>query len=107
MLMKDYKRIDIISCPHCGAQYTAGEIYIPEYFLGKPSGIEREGATKRILQDYGRPMDTRERYICDYCNTPFNVKAFIKFNVEEDVEHNFNKDYFTSLHKNSLFLSEE
>ena len=105
--MKENKRIDIISCPYCNAQYTAGEIYIPKYFLGVPKDIERESTTKRILNDFGTPMNTRERYVCDYCNTPFKINAFIKFNVEEDTKYNFNKDYTTSLSKNQLFLKED
>ena len=105
--MRENKRIDIINCPHCGAQYTAGEIYLPNYFLGVPKDIEREAMSKRIIHDSGKPMDTREKYICDYCNTPFTVKAFVKFNVEEDVEHNFNTEYYTALNKPSLFLNED
>lgn len=100
-------RIDIINCPHCGAEYTAGEIFIPSVFLGVPQDIEKEGLTHRILFDGGKPMNTRESYICDYCNTPFKISAYVKFNVEEDTLHNFNKSYVTSLKKNSLFLDED
>lgn len=100
-------RIDIIMCPHCGAEYTAGEIYIPEYFLGVPQNVEREGVTHRILFDGGKQMNTKETYVCDYCNTPFKVSAYIKFNVEEDKMHNFNKNYVTSLKKSTLFLDED
>lgn len=105
--MREPKRIDIITCPNCGAQYTAGEIYLPKSFLGIPKDIERDNNTKRILYDYGKPMDTKEKYVCDYCYTPFNIKAYIKFIVEEDTEHNFNTGYYTELNKPSLFLSED
>lgn len=100
-------RIDIITCPNCGAEYTAGEIYIPNVFLGKPENIEREGFSHKILYDGGNLMNTKENYICDYCGTPFKVSAYVKFNVEEDTVHNFNKNYVTSLKKNTLFLDEE
>ena len=100
-------RIDIISCPHCGAEYTAGEIYIPKVFLGNPKYLEKEALTHRILYDGGKAMDTKEHYICDYCGTPFNVFAYVKFSTEEDTKHNFNKNYVTSLKKNSLFLDED
>ena len=53
--MAKSKRIDIITCPKCGAEYTAGEIYIPEVFLGVPDDIEREGTTKTILNDFPEP----------------------------------------------------
>lgn len=105
--MKETRRIDIISCPYCGAQYTAGEIFIPKYFLGVPKDIEREEVSKKIIQDFGTPMNTFEKYTCIYCNTPFTVKAWIKFNVEEDVEQNINREHVTSLKKNSLFLKED
>ena len=94
-------------CPNCGAEYTAGEIYLPKYFLGVPRDIERDATTHRILYDMGKPMDTKETYICKYCNTPFKVSAYVKFNVEEDVKHNINKNYVTSLKKKTLFLNEE
>lgn len=100
-------RIDIIKCPNCGAEYTAGEIFIPKYFLGYPKRIEKDHITHRILYDEGKPLDNKENYICDYCGTPFKVFAYIKFNVEEDTKHNFNKDYVTSLKKRTLFLDEE
>lgn len=100
-------RIDIIRCPNCGAEYTAGEIYLPKCFLGVPKHIERDATTHRILYDMGKPMDTKETYICNYCDTPFKVSAYVKFNVEEDTKHNFNKEHTTSLKKKMLFLNEE
>lgn len=107
IVLKNNKRIDIITCPHCGAEYTAGEIYIPECFLGVPKNIDKDCVNHTILTDLGKPMDTRESYICDYCKTPFKVSAYVKFNVEEDTTHNFNKNYVTSVKKGSLFLSED
>lgn len=100
-------RIDVIACPYCGAEYTAGEIFIPKYFLGYPKYLEREQISKKIIFDQGKMMDTKEHYICDYCNTPFIVKAFVKFNTEEDTRHNFNKPYKTKLKQNNLFLNED
>ena len=100
-------RIDIIRCPNCGAEYTAGEIYLPEYFLGKPKYLEKDYITHKILYDNGKPMNTKEYFTCEYCNTPFIVSAYVKFNVEEDAKHNFNKNYTTHIEKNLLFLNED
>ena len=100
-------RIDVIACPYCGAEYTAGQIYIPKTFLGVPKHVEREQISKKIIFDEGTPMNLRETYICDYCNTQFKVKAFVKFSTEKDENHNFNKDYTVSLKENKLFLNEE
>lgn len=105
--MKSSKRFDIITCPNCGAEYLPREIYIPDAFFGKDPDIEKDCTTHTIIYDGGKPLGLNESYICDYCNTPFIVKAYIRFNVEEDVRHNFNKLHVTSLKKNSLFLSED
>lgn len=105
--MKSSKRFDIICCPNCGAEYLPREIYVPDAFFGKNVDIEKEHLTHKIIYDGGKPLGLNESYICDYCNTPFIVKAYIRFSVQEDERHNFNKLYATSLKKNSLFLSEE
>ena len=104
--MKNHRRVDIISCPVCGAQYTAGEIYLPKKFLGVPKNIERD-INKHILHDFGDPMNTKESYICDKCNSPFTVKASVKFLVEEDVKHNISSKYYTQLKTSSIFLKED
>ena len=101
-----FKRYDIIRCPHCNAEYTAGEIYIPKSFLGVPCELEKEATTHRILFDAGEPMDTHEHFVCEYCNTPFDVDAYVTFSVKEDTIKNFNQNHVTTLRKNSLFLSE-
>ena len=56
-------RIDIIRCPNCGAEYTAGEIYLPKCFLGVPKHIERDAITHRILYDMGKPMDKKHIFV--------------------------------------------
>ena len=76
-------RRDIITCPNCGAEYTAGEIYIPQAFFGKPEELERESLTHKIINDFGKKMDLREEYKCDYCGTHFEVQAYIKLVVTE------------------------
>ena len=76
------KRIDIICCPKCGAEYTAGELFIPKVFLGVPKYIERDENNK-IIQDAGSAMCLTERYQCDYCNTVFKINASVKFSTSE------------------------
>lgn len=100
-------RKDIIRCPKCGAEYLAGEIYLPEEFLGIPDDIEREATTHKIITDFGKPMNLNERYICDYCDTPFTVKAHVTFSVDVDDAYNFNEPYTTTVRKTSLFLKED
>ena len=104
--MKNKIRKDIIECPVCGAQYTVGEIYLPKKFLGVPKSLERD-INKKILHDFGDPMNTKERYICDNCNSPFIVNALVRFVVEEDVKHNINSNYYTQLKTPNIFLKED
>lgn len=100
-------RKDIIRCPKCGAEYLAGEIYIPNEFLGVPNDVEREVATHKILNDFGKPMNTNERFICDYCNTPFIIKAHVNFSTEIDTDFDFSEPHSTSMKKATLFLKED
>ena len=104
--MKD-KKVVYIKCPKCGREYLPSEIFIPEYFFGKPTTIERDANTGKIVNFYGKDMDLTERYICDKCNTPFKILAKVQFTCTEDFKYNFNEDYTTNLKPQSLFLSEE
>jgi len=99
-------RKDIISCPYCGAEYIAGEIFIPDFFLGKPQNIERD-SNHKIIEDYGKQMDSKETFTCEFCSTPFDVVAEITFNVIEKPDYNFKSAYSTPLERTKLFLDEE
>ena len=71
----------VIKCPNCGAEYMAAEVYLPDYFLGKPSNIVK-GREHNILAYDGEDMDLEEEYQCDYCNQKFKVKATVTFKTE-------------------------
>lgn len=101
--MRKIQRNDIITCPCCGAEYTAGQIYVPKAFLGVPKYIEREGVSHKIMFDAGKPMDTTEYYMCDYCDTKFKITASIRFFTQIDEKTNVATDYVTTLEKNTLF----
>lgn len=96
-----------IKCPNCGAEYLPAEIYLPNHFLGKPKYIEKEHNTGKVKDFFGSDMNLKEKYICDYCNTSFKVKATVKFFTQEIEEEDFSKDYITKYKKVPLFLSEE
>jgi len=72
----------IIKCPHCGAEYLAGEIFLPNSFVGQPTNIIK-GRDNNILSYEGSDMDLEEQYQCDFCNTKFKVKATITFKTDE------------------------
>jgi len=82
----------IIECPHCGAQYLPGEIFLPKEFLGEPKNVDKDENGK-ILSYVGTNMNTVENYICDYCGTNFKVRATINMNARTDVKHDFSKPY--------------
>lgn len=104
--MRERKPI-FIKCPSCGREYHPAEIYVPDYFFGRPTLIERDATTGRIKDFYGTDMDLNESYICDRCNTPFSISAKIQFTTNEDVKFNSGREYKTQLKKQPLFLSEE
>lgn len=72
----------VIKCPKCGAEYMAGEIYLPNYFVGQPENIIK-GQEHNILAFEGTDMDLEEQYQCDYCNCKFKVSASITFRTSE------------------------
>lgn len=98
------KKFDVIVCPHCGYEYLPAEIYLPNYFFGKPIDIDREGISGKINDFFGTSLDGEETYTCDKCNQPFRVTAKVQF-VTEGI--NYRKDYITKLRKQSLFLDED
>lgn len=69
-----------IVCPKCGTEYLPSEIYVPQAFFGKPKEIVKDCNGKIIYTDVDA-MDTSEVFVCDRCNTKFNVSASINFTV--------------------------
>lgn len=105
--MRKDKRVDIIKCPCCGAEYLPGEIYLPKDFLGQPKYVEKTYLDGKIMYYGGNSMNLEEHYVCDRCNTAFKVTAKVQFSTQEE-KVNFNDDYYVQKgHKNSLFLNEE
>lgn len=104
--MRERKPI-YIKCPNCGREYLPAEIYIPNYFFGKPTHIERDANTGKIINFYGTDMDLNETYQCDRCNVPFKITARLQFQTVEQDKYNFDKDYSTKIRKQQIFLSEE
>lgn len=96
---------NIIKCPHCGAEYMAAEIFLPDSFLGKPNDI-RKTAEGKIIEFMGKDMDLAESYRCDYCNKKFTVSANVKFYTSSNTK-DFDNKYKTKLTKPGLFLDED
>ena len=94
------RKTPIIKCPHCGAQYLPAEIFLPGAFLGRPDDLVKDSLGKILYEDYregGEPNMT-EQYICDYCDKPFVIEAYITYkSVEEEPEKDFSTQYVSLL----------
>lgn len=83
-------------CPHCGAQYLPGEIYMPGALIGQPEDIVKDSLGKILYEDYaeGKEPVMIEHFICDYCNKPFVVEATITYKTAaEEPEKDFSSQY--------------
>lgn len=91
----------IIRCPHCGAEYLPGEIYMPGSLIGQPDDIVKDAVGKIIYEDYTTEAcepDMIEHYICDYCEKPFIVEATIIYkSMQEAPENDFQTQYVSLL----------
>lgn len=90
------RKLTVITCPKCGAEYLPSEIYIPNAFFGKPDFIKRD-IDGHICDIIGSTLDTEESYCCDSCNTTFKVTAKISFSAQIDERADFDSDYETAL----------
>jgi protein-arginine kinase activator protein McsA len=70
-----------ICCPNCNCQYLPGEIFDPKHFVGQPINIIRNNIGE-ILGYEGIKMDTVETFVCEQCNTEFEVVAKVNFIIK-------------------------
>ena len=94
------KKTPIIKCPHCGAQYLPGEIYMPGALIGQPDELVKDSLGKILYEDYpeDREPTMTEHYICDYCEKPFVVEATITYKtMAEAPENDFSSPYVSLL----------
>lgn len=97
----------VITCPNCGAEYLPAEIYLPDYFLGKPSNIDKDGNGKLIYFS-GDNMNLSETYHCDYCKKEFKIICKLNFITDYNRDLDFDEEYSTQMSKKrGLFLLEE
>lgn len=90
------KRLDVITCPYCGREYLPSEIYLPNSFLGKATNVMRmiDGSIEAY---FGKNMDLKESYICDKCNSEFNVQAKVSFKTFPKQNSKFKEEYVTKI----------
>ena len=91
----------IIKCPHCGAEYLPGEIYMPNSIIGQPDEIVKDSLGKIIYEDYSTPErepNLIESFTCEYCNKPFVIEATVSYKAKEEVpEKDFSTNYVSLL----------
>ena len=87
-------KVNMISCPHCGAQYHPSEIYMPNAFLGKPDDLVKDALGKVIYEDYLEEPNFVEHYTCDVCEKQFAVTASVTYkSAAETPEADFSTPY--------------
>lgn len=94
-----------IKCPNCEAEYLPGEIFLPKYFLGQPTNIEKDIEGKILWHD-GIDQDTTEKFTCTKCDTTFSVKANISYDTNYNVELDARVDYTSKKYGERLHLKE-
>lgn len=91
----------VIKCPHCGAEYLPGEIYMPGALIGQPDEVIKDYLGKIIYEDYtteAREPDMIEHFICDYCDKPFIIEATTTYKTREEApERDFTTNYVSLL----------
>ncbi len=79
----------IVKCPHCGAEYTLDEIFIPTGILGKSSTVVKDALGKILYIEWEEEPDQSETFNCDFCKKDFSVSLDIKNKsnkLEEEVD---------------------
>lgn len=91
----------VIRCPHCGAEYLPGEIYMPGSLIGQPDEVVKDTVGKIIYEDYDselREPNMEEHFMCDYCDKPFIIEATITYKTREEApEADFTSQYVNLL----------
>ena len=94
-------KLPVIRCPHCGAEYLPGEIYMPCSLIGQPDEIVRDTIGKIIYEDYtteDKEPNLVEHFTCEYCDKPFIVEATVTYKTRnEEPERDFKSQYVSLL----------
>ena len=91
----------VIKCPHCGAEYLPGEIYMPNALIGQPDDIVKDSLGRILYEDYStetREPAMTESFICEFCDKPFIIEATVTYKTREEApEKNFKEQYVSLL----------
>ena len=94
-------KTSVIKCPHCGAEYLPGEIFMPGSLIGQPDELVKDSLGKIIYEDYSTPEREpamTEQFVCEYCNKPFVVEATVTYKIQKEApEKDFSTAYVSLL----------
>ena len=101
MKMQISHKTPVIRCPHCGAEYLPGEIYMPGALIGQPDEVIKDSLGKILYEDYtteAREPNMTEHFICEYCDKPFIIEATTTYKTREEApERDFTTNYVSLL----------
>lgn len=91
----------VIRCPHCGAEYLSGEIYLPGELIGQPDDLVKDSLGRILYEDYStadKEPCFEEHFVCEYCDKPFIVEATVTYRTREEApEKDFTTQYVSLL----------
>lgn len=76
----------VIKCPHCNAEYTYDEIFMPSDIEGKTEKVIKDALGKVLYTEYQEncePLSTA-KYVCDYCDKQFVVEPIFAVKVRKE-----------------------
>lgn len=85
-IAKDKLMKSLITCPHCGCQYTPDEIFVRGELIGKSKAVIKDALGKVLYVDFYNEDDEPSyfsEYVCDKCDKPFRVEATLGFKTKE------------------------
>jgi DNA-directed RNA polymerase subunit RPC12/RpoP len=101
MKMQIAHKTAVIKCPHCGAEYLPGEIYLPSSLIGQPDDIVKDGLGRILYEDYSsedKEPNMTEHFVCEYCEKPFIIEATVTYkSMKEEPEKDFSTQYVSLL----------
>ena len=88
------RKFEIIECPKCKYEYLPAEIFVPKYYFGVPTNIQRDESGKLTSYD-GTSVDLFEKYTCDNCDTEFRIVSKLQLTTELEFPGCFDEIYET------------
>lgn len=101
--MKD-SNVKYVVCPCCGAEYHPAEIFMPQTLLGRPKVVR--DSVGHIVSWTGDPVCLREKYICDYCDSPLDVQMKLDYRTSYNKKMDTRMPYTTQINHPRFTLSE-